>query len=467
MCSRPRMVVSFDRGTLLIEPGAASGPPLRLPPYVLWDSRVRRWRAPAFRLAALRDWLEGRGVPWRCGSSRPRGFELGPGLGEDGPVLRPYQAEAHRAWIAAGRRGVVVLPTGSGKTRLALHAMHTLWLPAIVLVPTRQLLWQWRTAISEHLPGPIGVLGDGEREVQPITVATYESAHRQMDRFGDHFDLLVVDEAHHMASSELREAVQMTTAPLRLGLTATPPLDDGVVRSTRALLGPVCYALPLARLTGKYLADFEIQIIPLALALDEKAEYERCRARFIGRLQAFFDENPRAGWVDFARSSWGSEEGREAFGALRRSREIVALSSAKLAALDVLLETHHEEPKLVFTADNRSAYEVSRRFLVPAITCEIERRERELILARFREGVYRTLVSAKVLNEGLDVPAASVAIIAGGSSDPREHAQRIGRVLRPIPGKKAVVYELVLAGTREWRASERRGLRALEAAPPL
>jgi superfamily II DNA or RNA helicase len=221
-------------------------------------------------------------------------------------------------------------------------------------------------------------------------------------------------------------------------------------------------------LTGRYLATYDLKVIPLQLAQNEREEYDHCRQVFLDRIRPFFQDHPDAAWVDFVRAASRSPGGRNALSAHRRSQEILSLPRAKLLALDQLLDLHREDASLVFTANNRSAYEISRRFLVPAITCDTERREREGILERFREGLYRAIVSAKVLNEGLDVPSASVAIITGGSPSCLEHAQRIGRVLRPGEGKKAVVYELVIAGTEEWRTSERRSRSGVfDATPPL
>jgi superfamily II DNA or RNA helicase len=233
-------------------------------------------------------------------------------------------------------------------------------------------------------------------------------------------------------------------------------------------LGPPCFALPISSLAGSWLAPFDVKVVPLRLASDEQIEYDRHRAKFLLHLRPFFESFPAAEWTDFVRAAARSPAGREALAALRRSKEILALPHAKQIALDALLDRHRDDAKLVFAADNGSAYQISRRFLIPAITCDIGRRERELILARFREGRYQAIVSAKVLNEGLDVPAASVAVVVGGSTSPLEHAQRVGRVLRPAPGKKAIVYELVMAGTAEWRSSERRSRRSvLDGAPPV
>ena len=101
---------------------------------------------------------------------------------------------------------------------------------------------------------------------------------------------------------------------------------------------------------------------------------------------------------------------------------------------------------------------------MPVITAETSRKERSEILARFGEGTYRTIASARVLNEGIDVPDARVAIVVSGALGGREHVQRVGRVLRPAAGKRALVYDLITRDTvDEGRARSRRRHLAAEA----
>jgi superfamily II DNA or RNA helicase len=121
-----------------------------------------------------------------------------------------------------------------------------------------------------------------------------------------------------------------------------------------------------------------------------------------------------------------------------------------------LLHRHRQDRTLLFTQDNATAYEISTRFLVPAITHQTRVTERSDILKGLAEGRYRAVVTSKVLNEGVDVPDANVAIIVSGSGSVREHVQRLGRVLRKVGDKEAILYELVSSDTHETFTSERR-----------
>ena len=128
-----------------------------------------------------------------------------------------------------------------------------------------------------------------------------------------------------------------------------------------------------------------------------------------------------------------------------------------MRALWEILRRHAGERIIVFTADNSTAYELGRRFMLPVMTHLTRAAERKEFLERFRDGTYSVLITNRVLNEGVDVPGAAVGIILAGSGSVREHVQRLGRVLRAAPGKKqAVLYELVSAGTSEESVSTRR-----------
>jgi superfamily II DNA or RNA helicase len=429
----------FDRGTIVLA-HLPAGLDLTGAPGVLWDARVGAHRAPASTHAALVRWLRDRAIPF-VGETH-LDFKLTTGWADLG--LRDYQAAALCAWELAGRRGVVVLPTGSGKTRVALGAMASTRLPALCLVPTRVLLEQWQREIAAVYPHPVGCHGDGRHDVTPVTVATYESAYRNMDDLGARFGLLIVDEVHHFGCGFRDEALEMTLASARLGLTATPPRDPTHAHRLAELIGPIVYELAIGDLTGGFLAHFDTVVLHLDLTEAERTRYASLSLAFTTTLAAPFR----------------TAEGRRALAAWREARQLLALTDAKRRALQALLARHRDARVLVFTADNASAYAIAREHLIMPLTCDIGRPERDAVLDAFREGRLRALVSSRVLNEGLDVPDADVGVVVGGALGEREHVQRVGRLLRPSPGKRALVYELVTRHTIEvsqaWR--RRQGL---------
>lgn len=450
--------LTFDRGTLLIDDPPAGVDLASLLESlfdVRWDPRVGKHRAPACNAYRIASDVRRRGIAIaevpRPALDPPSGFR---------PVeLRPYQEAALAAWRLAGRQGVIALPTGSGKTQVALGAIAATRTPCLCLVPTRALLAQWLTALAAIWDGQIGRFGDGERVLASLTVATFAGAYRHMARIGDRFGLLVVDEAHHFGSGRQDEILEMSIAPLRLGLTATPPGPGPAATRLQALLGPVIFERSIAELAGPYLAPLERITWHLVLDREERREYDALRAVYRRAWDAFLGNHLGASWEDFVRHASQTDQGRRGLAAWRRARRLLAFPRRKREALALLLARHRNQKTLVFVADNETAYAVAREHLIMPLTCDIGRPERQDALSRFRTGALRALVSAQVLNEGLDVPDAEVGIVVAGRFGEREHVQRVGRLLRPGQGKRAIVYELVIGHSSEAREAERRGRR--------
>lgn len=454
------MQIRFDRGTVLIEPSRTGVDPAALPG-VVWDPRVRLWRAPADAYASVVTRLAHAEVPFEA---RLPGQEVA-SADWSSPDLRWYQREALAAWGAANRRGVIALPTGAGKTMIAVAAIARCGVSALCLVPTRVLLDQWAKVLARYLR-EVGRLGDGERKIAPVTVATYASAIAWAPKIGDRFGLVIVDEAHHVGAECPAEVLEMLVAPARLGLTATPPLGDAALALERHM-GAVVYALAIDDLVGDALADFDLVTIPIRLSVEERARYNVARKLFAATYSSFQRACPGAGWDAFVTAAMRTEDGRRALAAWRRSKEIIAFPDDKRRVLRELLVRHAEQRTIVFTQDNRTAYEIARQFLVYPITHEIGRKERARVLEGFNSGEFNVIVSAQVLDEGLDVPEAEVASVVGGTASSRRHVQRIGRVLRPAPGKRARVYELTVSDTIEVDQVRRRrqGIHGFFSAP--
>jgi superfamily II DNA or RNA helicase len=379
------------------------------------------------------------------------------------PVLdvrpRPYQQDAVRNWLANAGRGVVVLPTGSGKTIVAFMALEQVPVRTLVIVPTIELLRQWHDGIIQHLglqPDLVGVVGGGERRLAPITVMTYDSAAMPQRALAD-YGLLVVDEVHHLPAPTYRRIVAKTAAPWRLGLSATPERADGSHEDLSGLIGPEVYRRQPAQLAQEgHIAAYQQRRLFVDLLPQERYRYDALMAEYkwflATRRSQFMHGNL---FEELIRLSAFDPAARRALQAHHQARLIALNAEGKIDSVAQLLQKHREAKVLVFSEYTAMVTALSRRLALPAITYRTDPEERRLILERFRAGRYSKLASGRVLNEGVDVPDANVAIVASGSSSKREHIQRLGRVLRPKPGE-AVLYEIITRRTTEGRASRTR-----------
>lgn len=446
----------FDRGTLLLE-GVAELP-AGLESCFQYDPRVEAYRAPAHRYSEIIGPLKGELA--RNKAPRYQRRELICAL-EMTPY--PHQQEALAAWKVARGRGVIVLPTGAGKTLVGLLAMGWAQRDALIMVPTLDLMQQWYALLRAAFPDQeIGLIGGGYHEPQPLTIATYDSAARHIERLGDRFGLLIFDEAHHLPSEFYRSIAEFSLAPYRLGLTATPERSDGRDADLLELVGPMVYRRCPEQLAGDVLAEFQIRVIHVDLSPTEREAYRRAMEERNTFLQANrLSLNALEGWNRFVMLSARSVEGRRAMRAHRDARRIAHATPAKLRALGMILANHPGARTVIFTEDNATAYEVSQRFLIPCLTHQTAIKERQDILDRFKAGTYAAITTSNVLNEGVDVPEASIGVILSGSASAREFIQRLGRILRRGAGKKAVLYEVIARETREERVADRRRERGI------
>lgn len=440
----------FDAGTLILE-GAAPGV---VPPQFEYDARVEKYRAPAVARRAAVGWLRKHGVDFEDASSlaKPLDIKL-----RTAYTPRPYQREALSAWIGAGMCGTVVLPTGAGKTFVALGALDAVRRSALVVAPTIDLMSQWYSLLVDSFDTEVGILGGGHHELRDLTVTTYDSAFIYAADYGNRFDLVIFDEVHHLPSPKLQQIPMMSTAWNRLGLTATYERRDGAHEMLEFLVGPVVYKLEVDDLKGEYLSDYEIVRIRTTLTEVEAERYQAAARQYLGFLRRGGIKPFGAGWSQFLKMSAYDADARKALIAKQEMKRIVVGSERKLEVLDSLMKQHFADKVIIFTEHNDLVYRISREFLIPAITHETKPKERKWILDGFREGDFRAIVTSKVLNEGLDVPSAKIAIILSGSASPREHLQRLGRILRKSGDRRtAVLYEVVASATTETGISARR-----------
>jgi len=372
-----------------------------------------------------------------------------------------YQLAALDAWAQANHLGSIVLPTGAGKTFVAIHAIQRVGRSTVVIAPTIDLLHQWYARLVNAFGIEIGVYYGSEKRVQPITVTTYHSAGDLIASVGNQFKLIIYDEVHHLPAPSWGETALMSPALCRLGLTATYPepheQTDGRWH-LHDLIGPIVYEKRLEELVGEQLADYRTERIRIDLSPTERQCYDADYAIYSGFFRARQLQRTYGAqwWRELMRLSAFDDEARGALLARQRIQRLLAGAEGKLTTLDKLLREHLNERVLIFTESNEVVYRISGRYLIPALTHETKAAERKEILEAFQSGHYQALVTSKVLNEGVDVPEAKVAIVLGGNAGAREYIQRLGRVLRKVGNRQAVLYEVIVRKTVDESRAQRR-----------
>lgn len=451
------MKLTFDAGSLLLS-GDTSLLTEHSADHLVFDSRVDAWRAPAWAYHIVRQQLENLTQNNTC-ALQDQVFSTPPlQVPEQLSItLRDYQQQAVDSWQANQCQGLVILPTGVGKSIVAIEAIRRCGEAALIVLPTIDLMIQWATQLEQHFQQPVGVYGGGSKDLQPITVITYDSAVLMMEYIGDRFPLIIFDECHHLPGPVNRQAAELSPAPYRLGLTATPERNDNGEHLLYSLIGNEVYRREINDFDDGVLALYDTEVIEVPMTAEELADYQQNRQQYLDFVRSHrISFSSPYGWSNFLRACAQAPDGRQVLQAFRTQKEIAAASAAKFDKLWALLNQHRGERIIIFTALNKLAYDIGERFLLPVITHNTKAAERKRFLDRFRQGEFTVLVTSKVLNEGIDVPEASVGIIVSGSGSVREHVQRLGRILRPSADKRARLYELISAGSSETNISERR-----------
>lgn len=381
-------------------------------------------------------------------------------------VALPHQAAAITAWEERGKRGIFEHATGSGKTFTAILALRkhlAQGLPGLILVPSTLLLEQWAKELADEFPDAAMLLAGGgynrwrlasrlrsmtapDSSLGPrITLAMMPTA--SMPEFrdivfpGEHL-LLVADEVHQLGSAR-NSSILTLDAGARLGLSATPKRygdPDGTAQLLAYFNGVVPPPITLqdAVQAGR-LVPYEYHPHPINLTVSEAEEWLKVT---------------RAIQLEIARQKDGTERDRplnerSKMLLIKRSR-IAKKAAAKIRLAVNVISTSYEEGHswLVYCEDGGQLADVMialREIGFQPIEYHSNMTgDRETTMEWFRNfgGI---LVSIKCLDEGVDIPAVSHALILASSQNPRQFIQRRGRVLRKSPGKHlAVIHDAIV-----------------------
>ena len=421
-------------------------------------ARVRSIHAPR-PPATIETWrvIPGPG-PWAGGTMIPRGLlpeelraevavEIIDRRREGDPrsyrlavELRPYQAEAIAAFVAA-EDGVVVMPCGAGKTTMGIGAIARVGRRALVLVHTRDLAEQWIARIggtAEHaaqLPGTrIGVVMGGQRtdDGADVVVATVQSlarwGWRDLYEWGAGFGIVVCDECHHAPAESVLAVLGGIPSRYRLGLTATPTRHDGLTELIWFTFGSIAYQVTRSDLVAAGAirpAALTVHRTGVRVLTHEIQQEGRRRWRAIdaGEARSLRGEGRGA---EIRPRAWAAQVS-DLVGSTERNGQILALVVDRVAAgHSVVVLSERVEHCRALAAELRE-----RGIAAEAVAGKQGRGEVAAILSRTRCGVTRVLCGTTKADEGLDVPRLSCGILATPTSAIGRVTQRLGRIERP------------------------------------
>ncbi|MFH1718724.1 MAG: DEAD/DEAH box helicase family protein [Planctomycetota bacterium] len=445
----------FDRGTLLLTGvGPEDSGDISCPFVWVWDDRVEAFRCDGIHYAEVRGALAGRFGPSFSDEVPKPSVVHWPKVRL--PKLWAAQIEALEAWSKTGCRGQIIMPTGTGKTEVALAVMARTKIATLIVAPIRDLMYQWHRRILAAFAYDAGIVGDGTSNIKPITVTTYDSAYIHMAKMGAGFGLLIFDEEHHLPGKCRREAAILSTATMRLGLIATAERSDGLHKDLNWLIGPVAYSMPFKEAECSTLAGFDVVRVPVALNEQEQQTYDQCSRVIRHFITSRRKERPGYTWQDLCKESGKDPLARNAQKAYWLKQSVENRAAEKLRVLEDIFRLHKGRQVLVFAGSNVMAIEVSKRFLVPTILSHTRKRERLAVLESFAKRLFPVLVANQVLDEGVDIPDAKVAVVIGGQGSTRQAKQRLGRILRRTGSTRAILYEIVCENTNEVQRSRKR-----------
>ncbi|MEM4044135.1 MAG: DEAD/DEAH box helicase [Sulfolobales archaeon] len=338
-------------------------------------------------------------------------------------TLRPYQLRALEAWRANGRRGVVVMPTGAGKTFVALAAAAEALQrgeSVLVLVPTRILKLQWERRVREYL-------GDGAVHVEVYNTAI---KHRLLA------DLVIVDEVHHARrGTRLFELLQQHAGAL-LGLTATP----------ESIEYPLVYVQRAWELLGRELANLKLIVHTVTLEPHLAQKYEQLTVRIRALLSKLDPERRREA------PQKALEKEFQRLCAVRRM--LLSASPAKHAALAAIIAAHARAEKVLVWVESIRVAELLRA-KTGGLLIHHKMPPSELAKTLEKWGKESNILYAcRMLDEGVDIPDVRIGVIVASGAVLRRAVQRVGRLLRP-KDKPAICYLLVARDTIEERVARR------------
>lgn len=359
--------------------------------------------------------------------------------------LRDYQRQAVEA-VKQNGGGIVGLPTGTGKTVVAMRLLKELSIEAgrgIVLVHTKELLEQWTSELEDTLNCTVGAIGDGRWSEGDVTVAIMQTLmSRDVDQLEKDYGIAIYDECHRTSAADTMYEIGMELdTETRIGLSATPwRRIDGEELKIEGVVGGTAYTATAEQMIDNgYLATPQFEIIDVD------------NARTAGSSEDYHDAYRRCISLDSHRNSALAHKTAQ----LADNGHTVLVNVDQIKhgrLLEYMLNDTLSEQDITSTLDFTTV--IRRQKFVTALQSveQIDAKaafmhgsdsssKRQTILENFENGDLDILIST-LLKEGTDIPSISALVYASAGKSDIAMIQSIGRALRPQNGDQATIVDV-------------------------
>ncbi len=361
------------------------------------------------------------------------------------PEIQPHLFAALDEWKKSDHRGVMILPDETSKIHLTLLVLAESSWNTLILLPNQLQLEKWKHDLAKYYSGSIGTIHSSIPTFGSITLATYDTASRNLALISNQFELVIVDECQSIEGSAYNSLLKLTHVKYRLGLATTPVKNESRIKD---ILGTI-----LLEIHQTSSQDKNSLLLKLNLSQEEQCRYESEIKTYKKVLHKFKESFPTRNYKDWIRFALRTPEGRNALLALKRSLYLLSFHQSKSHVLRTLIHQHRNQKTLIFTPDLECTYRISRDYRIFPITPEIGRRERDQLFQAFKEGRIQSLAITQISNHLLDNLHSEVAIRLRNTSQLCEQTRTTKNDLYSNQNKFEVTYDLLFRNNIATRTS--------------
>jgi len=345
-----------------------------------------------------------------------------------------------------GRRGIIIAPTGTGKTVIACHAIMAANTPTLIITPRERILKMWQESLKVKFNLEATAFYDREKVLSNLTISIYNSVVLH-PWILDHFKMVILDEVHHVAAETFSQILFRLEGKDVMALTATLKREDGRHNEVAARL-PVVYCLDLATaIKNGYVSPIEIYPVSAPLTEVESRLYRDVEHKIM-RVRSELEAAKATG---SSNTRWLETQLKKL---LNRRRQLLSRIPSKKKKVLELVKACSEDRVIVFSESIDSIEELKNYLTENGVSAETyhsgkPEKVRDAIFAGWGKE-FKVLLAVRALDEGIDVPEVATGIIIASGKSTRQLVQRQGRLMRPVEGKTAKLYVVYAESTYEY-----------------